>query len=203
MEKNYSALSVQEAEVRRLQLTPVEWHAYRRCHKETAEHAQKVLPEEVVGAMAASGAVPRELDRELTHREADALFPKLVRLRQVRMLRASFSPRRSAFCTAVLLSPGLPPTWRRVHRGACRGRKGGGGVPERGRVSMLFRCLLACRVPAWLPCVAVATGGTMTHLVGCTFGQLPFWQGRFGVWECVTRALPERSQARHARGWCR
>lgn len=76
-------MRVQEAVVLRLKLTPVEWHAYRRCHKETAEHAHKVLPEDVLKAIAATGTVPPALDRTLTNREADALFPKLVRLRKV------------------------------------------------------------------------------------------------------------------------
>eukprot|EP00892_Ulva_mutabilis_P001424 jgi/Ulvmu1/11282/UM073_0054.1 len=75
-------IPAQEAVVQRLQLTPVEWHAYRRCHKETAEHAQKVLPEGAAAAMATSGAVLPSLQRTLTVREADSLFPKLVRLRQ-------------------------------------------------------------------------------------------------------------------------
>lgn len=78
------SVCVQETVVQRLQLTAVEWHAYRRCHKDTAEHAQQLLPEGVLKAVAESGAVAEEHDRELTHREADALFPRLIRLRQVR-----------------------------------------------------------------------------------------------------------------------
>lgn len=76
-------LRVQETVVQRLQLTPVEWHAYRRCHKDTAEHARNLLPAPVLDAMRQSGVVLQEDNRALTNREADALFPKLVRLRQV------------------------------------------------------------------------------------------------------------------------
>lgn len=82
--------------MQRLQLTPVEWHAYRRCHKDTAEHARSLLPAAVLDAMRQAGAVLTEDDRELTHREADALFPKLVRLRQVRTSLPHRPPQRGA-----------------------------------------------------------------------------------------------------------
>jgi SNF2-related domain len=73
----------QHSAVKHLQLTPVEWHAYRRTHKDTAEHAQAVLPDEVLQAIATKGFVPDSMNRNLNCMESNSLFPRLLRLRQV------------------------------------------------------------------------------------------------------------------------
>lgn len=69
--------------VKRLQLSAVERHSYRRCHKESALTAATLLPAEIVTAVQAKAAISEAMDRPLTQKEGDQLFPRLVRLRQV------------------------------------------------------------------------------------------------------------------------
>ena len=76
----------QVANVQRLTLSAVERHAYRRCHRETAERARGLLPAAVVAAARAGRAVAADDDRPLSQKEGDALFPLLIKLRQVRRL---------------------------------------------------------------------------------------------------------------------
>lgn len=57
--------------------------ACRRTHKEVADYARGVLPEEILDVIAQTGAVPADMDRDLTHAESRQLFPRLLRVRQV------------------------------------------------------------------------------------------------------------------------
>ena len=81
-------IPAQTSHVKKLDLSAVERHAYRRCHRETADKARGVLPDMVVAAAKAGTAVPEDLDRPLTAKEGDALTAALVRLRQARSTAA-------------------------------------------------------------------------------------------------------------------
>jgi RNase P protein component len=80
-----SELSIppQSTVVQRLQLSAIERHSYRRCHKETARKAGALLPADIVVAVQSKQAITEAMDRPLTQTEADQLFPSLVRLRKV------------------------------------------------------------------------------------------------------------------------
>jgi hypothetical protein len=54
-----------------------------RCHRETADRARGLLPDYIVSAARAGQAIEAELDRPLTAKEGDTLFPALLKLRQV------------------------------------------------------------------------------------------------------------------------
>lgn len=101
----------QVANVQRLALSAVERHAYRRCHRETADRARDMLPAAVVAAARAGRAVAAEDDRPLTTKEGDTLFPLLVKLRQV---RCCVCMQCSWYCAVLQPAAGLSMLLHRV-----------------------------------------------------------------------------------------
>lgn len=85
-------LPPQVSTVTRLQLSAVERHAYRRCHKETADDALLVLPASVINAVRSGKAVPAEAERPLTTKEGKGLIERLRKLRQVCLPPAPCQP---------------------------------------------------------------------------------------------------------------
>lgn len=75
--------------------------ACRRTHKEVADYARGVLPEEILDVIARIGAVPADINRDLTHAESHQLFPRLLRLRQVWNPYISLQQSQYSFSLAV------------------------------------------------------------------------------------------------------